>query len=297
MQAYEDEGRVGQTVRHYYYKLISSNALSLLTSDGGEAAYGFVVRLLVDARRKGMLPWYAIVDPGRRSFDYWSPETANDYAEIAFKVGRYELDIWRGQPCKIELWCEKDGQAQFLSQAAYDYRVPVYITKGYSSFTVLTEASQRIGNGDEWVILYCGDFDPTGLDIERNLREELRNLGSIPMIERIALTQADLPTLPAHAALSIKRGDTRAKQFIERYGTHQKCYELEAMPAATLLTKVKTAIEKHMDMDALREAEQLEAWVTEQAEAVMNTDIAKQLFADRVNNHPSLTEEKLKYLK
>ena len=216
------------------------------------------------------MPYYAIVDPGRRSYVPYTYESIEDYAESAFSIGSFSFDLWQMQQARVEVWCEKDGQMQFLEQATEKYRVPFYITKGYSSYNVKADAARRLQQGYKRVILYCGDFDSTGLDIECDLVETLKWLGCFPLFQRVGFKQSQLATLQIHSGLKVKQGDSRSKHFIETYGVGQLCYELEAMAASTLLTTLQQAIEKHIDTEAWNNALAYEQFVNEQAKIMFD---------------------------
>src|SRR5260221_7600057 len=95
--AFVDEGRMGQTVRHYYYKLWNGGFVTLTDQkNSAKNAYNFVGRLLGAARRAGVLPWSAVVDPGRRSSHHWGWESLAYYLSIQERSA-FSADIWRGQ--------------------------------------------------------------------------------------------------------------------------------------------------------------------------------------------------------
>lgn len=81
-------------------------------------------------------------------------------------------------------------------QKVAELRIPIYVAKGYSSATIKNEARQRYGDGSHHVLLYCGDFDPSGLDIERELRDTLAAHVVHPLIERVTLTYEQTLELP-----------------------------------------------------------------------------------------------------
>lgn len=204
-QAYIDEGHMGQTSRHYYYKLLGYQAVQMTDhQNSAKQSYQYVCRLLVKARRKGLLPWYAVVDTARRRTSYTSWHL-QEYARA--KMNSYiTLDFWRGQQSKgIEIWVEKDTMMAFVNSIVSTYRIPIQVNKGYGSAATIKDAAERYGNGKGWTLLYIGDFDPSGLDIDRSLRDILRSHGSRPNIVRIALTQEDTVSLMPNAGHSGRR--------------------------------------------------------------------------------------------
>ena len=95
------------------------------------------------------------------------------------------LDFWRGQPQRVEIWVEKEAIAELVKNAVRSLRVPVCINKGYGSVTVVKDAAERYGSGKGWTLLYIGDFESSGLDIDRALRDGLKKYGSRPNIVRV----------------------------------------------------------------------------------------------------------------
>lgn len=301
MQAYIDEGRRGQTVRHYYYKLLSSGAITLLPhhQTSGTNASNYVSRLLSEARKNGSFPWGAVVDNGRRSSSYWWYRDMDEYVSTESRSG-YKLNPWRGQTHRIEIFVEKDGLLDMVESYVDQWRIPVRVAKGYSSTTINKNAANRYGTGRGWTIFYLGDFDPSGLDIERNLKDELRDLGVRPDIQRVALTQEDTHTLPNVASVDIKMGDPRAKGFLQRYGRDQKGYEIEALPVSQFRQKILRAIAPYIDADAFQEAIELERIVKNQAAERLKeslSDFAAEIYEKGVDGSSLTLEEQLRYFK
>jgi hypothetical protein len=257
-RAYVDEGRIGQTSRHYYYKLLGYQVVQLTThKNSARQAYAYVCRLLVKARRKGLLPWSAVVDPGRRHITYYSWHL-REYARS--KTTSYiSLDIWRGQGATgVEVWVEKDIMMAQVNSFVKDYRIPVQVNKGYGSAAAIKDASERYGNGKNWTLLYIGDFDPSGLDIDRALRDILRKHGCRPNIVRIALTQEDTGNLIPNAGLGLKPKDPRYKRFINLYGKDQQGYEVDSLPVHLLRQRIMDQLSLYVDLDAFEQVKKLE---------------------------------------
>lgn len=300
IQAYKEVGS-GMTLRHYYYKLLSCGAIRLLpNTKSADNAYKFASRLLTDARQKGLLPWYAVIDPGRRSFthDYYY-RSLEEYVKAESRSA-YSLNVWTCQPYNIEVWVEKDAMAEFMNNIVDDLRIPVHVAKGYGSATIVQKAAKRYGDGKDWVLLYCGDFDPSGLDIQRSLQDELAAHGAFPTIIRVTLTQEDTFNLPPQAALELKEGDSRTKAFKKKYGEQQKGFELDALPAAELKRRLMDAINTYMDMEAFEAAIELEESIKE--EAADRLEKAMKEFEEDMleNGAPGSTlslEKQLLYLK
>jgi hypothetical protein len=298
MHEYE-QAEIGLTVRHYYYTLLSTGALKKMDiPNSGQNAYKFVSRLLTEVREEGELPWEAVSDPGRRRHTHRAYDSLTGYVEYESQSG-FLLDAWRGQQYRLEVWIEKDAMADYAIRIVNDYRVPVYVAKGFVSTTVKKEAAERYGSGENWIVLYCGDFDPSGVDIERSLREGLAEYGSCPRIIRVALTQEIANQLPSDAALELNWNDKRTKRFVELYGTDQKGYELDAITLEMFRNALLGAVHQYMDVDkynaALRLEEIIQAEASERLKTAMS-DFSNSILAYGVPESTMPLSEQLVYL-
>ena len=156
---------------------------------------------------------------------------------------------WTSQSFNVEVWCEKDAVAGVLEPVADEYEVLLFPCRGYDSYSALKEAGERIrGLGRPTVILYLGDFDASGQDMPRDIRERLtRDFGASVDLRVIALTPAqiaehDLPPAPA------KRTDSRAAKFMARHG--DVAIELDALPPDVLQGIVREGIDEFFDVSA-----------------------------------------------
>ena len=100
-------------------------------------------------------------------------------------------------------------------------------------------------DGRRTVVLYVGDHDPSGLDMDRDLADRLRRLGADVELERLALTaaQVDEYRLPPQPT---KSGDSRAFGYSR---DHAGSWELDALPADALAGLVSDAIAARQPSD------------------------------------------------
>ena len=107
------------------------------------------------------------------------------------------------------------------------------------------------------VMLYAGDFDPTGEDIDRNFKAQMERRGlELAETVRVALTndqvqEYNLPEAPG------KSSDSRANGFHARHGKLVQV-ELEALDPAQLRQLYQDAIEPHWDTSAYEAVLELE---------------------------------------
>jgi hypothetical protein len=68
----------------------------------------------------------------------------------------------------------------------WDLYVPVCVSRGYSSWTFIYENKDLLNPNT--TVLYLGDHDPSGLDIERFTHEAMEYFGLDFRFKRLALT-------------------------------------------------------------------------------------------------------------
>jgi len=215
---------------------------------------------MTEMRENDTLDWRKIVDGSRSSRDTnrWSGPDAI----IKAAVQGYRRDYWQDQPIIVEVWSEKSTVEGILQPVLDDYGVQFRVMKGFSSFTQVMEAAvaaQRFARkGQKLIVLYIGDWDPSGLWMSVvDLPERLaRYCGSV-QLKRIALVKRDLTAaLPSFPA-SEKRKDPRYQWFVKNYGNH--CWELDAMNPNDLRDRVRREIIKHIDPVLWNRAREVEA--------------------------------------
>ena len=211
------------TVRQIYYQLVSRRIIDNTLNE-----YSRFDRILVNMRRKRP-------DVDARIADRTRP----------LYVG--EASFWDEQENYVEVWLEKDALSSVVRQVTELYKCALQVTRGYPSLSILRNLSERVPEGCRLVILYLGDFDPSGEDIFRHIRDEVT--GGFPkvVLEKVAVQKRDirkhrLPSIPA------KRTDPRYRKFVERHG--RRGVELDALPPPILLEKVSRAILRYMDVGA-----------------------------------------------
>jgi len=244
------------TVRQVFYQLVSRQVI-----ENSRSQYSSVSRCLVDARREGIIPWAWVEDRLRRprAVSMWSGLV--DFADTARCA--YRRDVWETQSCYIEAWLEKDALSGIFEDVLDPYGVTLNVGRGYDGWDSIHNAADRFGDGKGKVILYYGDFDPSGEDMLCSLRERLGFFGCEPEIVKCALTSDDIVRyhLPPDPA---KRTDTRARKFIAKNG--DVAVELDALPVDVLRDRLVAEVESRMDLAALAGVKALEK--TERAKLV-----------------------------
>jgi hypothetical protein len=236
------------TVRQVYYQLVSRQVIK-----NNRGSYLAVSNALVDARREGFIPWEWVEDRLRRPRCVSMWDGLADFAETAQRA--YRRNVWKTQPLYFEVWLEKDALSGIFEDILEGYGVTLNVGRGYDSWTSIYNAACRFGDGAGKTILYFGDFDPSGEDMVRSLRERLSFFGCKPEIVKCALTAEDIQrySLPPDFA---KQTDTRARGFIAKHG--DVSVELDALPATVLRERLEKEVSSRMDLEALGRVKELE---------------------------------------
>jgi len=214
------------TLRQIYYQLVTKGL-----------NYRQVAYICKVGRLKGMISWNSIVDRARPIYSIGRTfETIEDFLQ---DIGDYfNLDYWIDSENHIELWTEKDALSQVLYEIAKEYHVTVRVTRGFLSLS----NKKRWGKAN-LTILYFGDFDPSGLFIDKDLQWSQVGYQSF---SRIALTKEQIATyiLPS---IKVNRLDPRANSYIATYG--KRAWELDALSPNVLQKLVRDTIEQYVDFD------------------------------------------------
>ena len=248
------------TLRQIFYQLVAAGK-----RENTRSKYTDLSRLIVAMREDGMLPWKIIDDRARRISRKRGYEDAGEYAkQVGDFLGRYQRCLVQDQEFYIETWCEKDALSMILEEIAWPYCIRHATCRGFDSATALWKFSERAdaveSKGQRAVLLYFGDFDPSGMAAGDATQQTLSERHGITVdFVRVALDQEQIEKyrLP-HAFNAVKVTDTRAKRFIERFGEYGAC-ELDALHPKLLREMTVNAIESYLDMDLFREQQEVES--------------------------------------
>ena len=264
----EEYGKDGYklTLRQLYYQLVSRDIIANKTKE-----YVKLSILLVKGRMAGLIDWDAIEDRNRVPFiPYW---VVNIEDAINDTIKQYRLDRQRGQKNYIEVWVEKDALSGILKRITSHYHIKLMSNKGYSSCTAIHDAFIRFKreerSGKKTIILYIGDYDPSGLDMIRDIDKRLTEFGVHTKVIPIGLTMKQInkykpPPNPA------KITDPRAKWYIAEHG--KTSWEVDSLNPKTLHELVEHNVEKLIDMDLFKERISQEERDKEKLRKIINED-------------------------
>jgi hypothetical protein len=129
------------------------------------------------------------------------------------------------------------------------------VGRGFDGCDSIRNAAGRYGDGDGVTVLYFGDFDPSGEDMVRSLRERLGFFGCRPDVRKCALVHDDIARygLPPDFA---KATDSRRAAFVAKHG--DVSVELDALPASVLRERIVAEVEARLDLAALAAVQAVE---------------------------------------
>jgi hypothetical protein len=237
------------SVRNLFYRLVVAGVI-----DKTQAEYkNTVVRLCGQMREDGELPWSWIVDDTR-----WmhKPDSYNSLGGALQEMQRfYRRNLWQDQDHYCEFWCESGSAGGMIYPATSKWDCPLMAAHGFASKAFCWNTAKTIEYHEKpAIIFYVGDYDPSGVHIDRDIESKLRRYApeSDITFKRIAvlseqIEQWDLPSAPP------KKTDSRARSF------DGQCVEVEAIPPDTLLQLVDDAITSIIDQDVYQRMLRVEA--------------------------------------
>ena len=229
----------GVTLRQLFYRLVAAEALPNTTS-----AYQTLSAGTAEARREDGFP--ALIDNTRTITQL---DFSDDPAEaLQGLVLNYRRDRTEGQEVAIYLGVEKKGIVEQLWSWFGGLGVPIIALGGYSSQTYVDDVASAVEAEDRpAVLVYAGDFDPSGEDIDRDFDART---ACFDRVVRVALNveQIDEYELPPQLG---KATDSRAGRFIARHGELVQV-ELDALPPDVLRRLYQDALDGFWDKSKYR---------------------------------------------
>jgi hypothetical protein len=157
-----------------------------------------ISRVLTQAREEGLIPWEWIVDESREMERSGGWKDLTSYAKVI--EHSYKRDFWAHQKNHVIVISEKATVSGILRPVLQEHGVSFFASHGFNSTTKMHDLAGGIESDKRrTVLLYCGDFDPSGMYMSAmDLPSRLYSYGAGSLddgdyvLERIALTHMDV---------------------------------------------------------------------------------------------------------
>jgi len=245
------------TLRALHYQLVGRG----MTNDVQH--YKRVVNSMIDARWDDQIEFDTFSDldramVGKTDFEVTNINEGIEKGKdtINFWMHYYRKNRWENQPYYPEIFIEKKALQGVFQELCGQYDIALGACKGYPSLTFLHEASLRFKEAviqDKTpIIIYFGDYDPSGEDIPRSIQQNIERFGVTVEVKRVALMKHqviewDLPPAPA------KKTDSRTAKWD---GLGQ--VELDAVRPERLMRLLEDAILEIFDSQLYDELQEME---------------------------------------
>jgi hypothetical protein len=201
---HERDGAIPTSNRFLFYELVGRDVIPK-SYPGSRQPASYVSEATMNLRKLGKVPWSYLVDE-TRSLDVWAYADAMKAGVLA-DLPRQRLDLWAGQAPPLIL-CESRSLAGVLRHIAAEYLCPIASTNGQVGGFLHTDIGPLLASqGDGARILYLGDLDKGGDDIEGNTRAVLEDYG-LAEWTRLAITDVQVRD---HDLTAIEKPDKRFK--------------------------------------------------------------------------------------
>lgn len=226
------------TLRQLYYQFVARG----LIDENSQRRYKLIGKVINDARMAGMLDWDHIEDRTRSLSDWPSWDDPEEIIDSAARS--FNMDLWRDQAYRPEVWVEKEALAGIIEKAVSKWRIPYFSCRGYTSQSEQYRAGKRMArhyrDGQVPIVFHLGDHDPSGCDMTRDNLDRLRMFaGREVEVVRLALNMDQIqqyspPPNPA------KFTDSRCSEYVSKHG--YSSWELDALAPNVIEDLIDNAI-------------------------------------------------------
>src|SRR4029079_11265320 len=176
LEEYTEQGYT-LSLRQLFYQFVSRDPLPNTQKD-----YKRLGDIVGQGREMGLLDWDHLEDRGRsaKSLTHWTSPSEL----IKAVVNAYTIDLWEGQPKRVEVWLEKDALSEIVGNACRPFDTTYFANKGYCSMSAIWDAGHNrfreyFKKGLDVLVLHLGDHDPSGIDMSRDIEERLRMFSQV----------------------------------------------------------------------------------------------------------------------
>jgi len=192
----------------------------------------------------------------------------------------YNKSFWDTQDYFVVVMVEKVDLRKLFEPICKEYNIPIATGKGWSSKLQRGKAAARFyeheQEGRQPVLLYCGDFDPPGMQISNNLKSNLADLEDA----KIPLSNGDYIT-----------GWTPDNLIVDRFGLN---HEFIKQANLTWIDNIKTSSGKDLANPNHNDHNQdyVQDWLDKVGERkveanalVTQPELGRKLFRETIENY------------
>ena len=155
-----------------------------------KADFPTIEKLFVTCRKSGDLPLDICAEDEARAAEHIEDVTDEDSEEFVRGWIEYVRDdacdnynpisLWDESEYYLEMWVEKIDLKSLFSDICKRYTIPLINIRGRtcsnSRAGTMTRFLRREREGKQCVLLYCGDHDPSGLDISGSIVSDIESM-------------------------------------------------------------------------------------------------------------------------
>jgi hypothetical protein len=155
-----------------------------------KADFDTIQSLLVECRKSGDLPLDICAEDEARTADHIEDVTDESPEEFVCNWIEYVRDdacdnynpisLWDDSDYYCEMWVEKIDLKSLFSDICKRYTIPLINIRGRTCLNsragTMRRFLQRECQGKTCVLLYCGDHDPSGLQISEEIRSDMESM-------------------------------------------------------------------------------------------------------------------------
>jgi len=241
------------TIRQIFYQLVAKQVIPNKHSE-----YQKISKIGTILREHDLISWSAIQDKTRRTTAKRGRADVSGYIKSEFKCFLvpygYSRCYVQDQKVYCEVSTEKEALADVMEDVVYNFCTRLNVVRGQVSATMVEKIASRMDRavmrGQEPVILHCGDFDPTGIQIPRALQKNLYNRHGIDcQIKMIALTPQQIKENNLPPSIDgLKPKDPNLKNWLQEQGD-QKPVELDSLHPEIIKQILRDELMKCYDME------------------------------------------------
>jgi len=157
-----------------------------------KADFPTIERLFVACRKSGDLPINVCADDEARAAEHveeLDDETPEEFARGWIEHVRHHVhhqynpvSLWDDSEYYIEMWVEKIDLKSLFSDICKRYTIPLINIRGRTCLNsragTMRRFLERENEGKTGVLLYCGDHDPSGLDISGSVISDIESMSA-----------------------------------------------------------------------------------------------------------------------